>query len=97
MEFRKTPSELIDLPTYIQREYGYNEWFVCSQFDEAVMLIGSSIEGKTYDRDEDGKLMYSVNDILNGVLVVPEKEKEVTKLSRNSDMIRPKPQVNPNL
>lgn len=97
MEFRRTPSELIDLPRHLQREYGYNEWFVCSQFDEAVMIIGNVIEGKTYERDDEGKTLYTVADILDGALVVPEKEIEVTKLSRDSSLIRPKPQVNPNL
>lgn len=90
------PSDLIDLPAFIRREYGYNVWFVCSQFDDAILYAGSHIESALYAPGKEGEPDVTINDILKGKLAsdTPATQKAtVTRISRKDSRVRPRPFV----
>lgn len=90
---QRLPSELLDLPSYIRRKFGYNVWFTCSQFDDAVLYIGSSIEAKLYEPAPEGKDKVTIADILGGKLKTESAQEQVTRISRDDPRINAKPKV----
>jgi hypothetical protein len=58
------------LNQWVEDVYQMDGWWTCIQVDTAVLYFGGWIEHKLLERDEQGKAIYSLEDLLRETVVM---------------------------
>lgn len=81
----------MDIRQHVYDEYGFDGGYIAIALDQAILAVGSHIEGKLYERDKQGKPKYTLNGLL-----IEKKDLDavpISRIKRGDKRINPKPSV----
>lgn len=89
-DLHQRPSELVGLPGWIEREWGFEPTWYCLQFDRAVRTLGVFVTRKLDEEDDQGRRVYNnALDILGRMVheepAGPIDPREWTRSTRSID------------
>lgn len=59
------PSQLYDMPAWVEREFGLDSWWTCYQFDSAVTLWGNWVQNKLLERDKNHQPLFTIEMLIS--------------------------------